>query len=706
MESDSNPHHESLARLDLLITDYSHGRDDERQLELVQAALLTITLASFFGVLTVMSGIRNNTEAPNASTPDYLEIATYALAPLGVILPAIVAEWVAGRAILRSFYLRALEHEIRAEYLKTTTKPPESLSLEDSYPGLHVFSIMDLLVQRGSMKSLTSQGGMLLGAVALSYAAGSFGLVAVSMRDLLAMNTTVSTSVAYGTLSVCSVSTILLIADAWTVNIHGRRFFASTVSSYQTRLIGTLKDNRESKPGYSMALPRPDDLGKVLFSIIGVAVGLVDYFMTTNSWPMGTAGIAILLGIVFETTFYQTRYIVNDLMGIQEDSTSAHQRTRQRIPAEVQYIHSALRAILLRTGLCVIVLFALWKTSRSVFIVFTIGAIATIALTFVYELFRSAERRSKSRFMTTVSVVVVFFVVTLGYPLRVFIGYNVFTDILGPEGTPTAPTSSAHHHISLPMVTQSQFASDLYPAMLLFSIGCGLVFVSLTWLLESCSSYQISLSNPKELTHLFSTKPHANICWNAFCLRMPHSAEEYLAHRGGVSESEEVSPAEIWRRSIEDGGTHRPRLSIWIAATPWSLGSLIVSFSSVVCILGFPSSSGPLLRTLLLCAALWIVCLTSEFLIQWREVRGFTILLLDVVALFVVEVLIYRVYPSADGVQRIVSALTVLGGSLIWHSMLFQTYDSIHGWGRRLTRSIGSIPKEVGGLITNRLLGR
>jgi len=131
-----------------LLADYEEARDDERYFVALQGTALTLALTalSLLGALAVMRWRDQSADDPSA-VPDVV----IAGAPLIVLAILAYVQSAGAQAVIRSFYMRALEREIRSRL-------PESTRL-DSYPELRVISMAELQATYAAMgTSATTRG--------------------------------------------------------------------------------------------------------------------------------------------------------------------------------------------------------------------------------------------------------------------------------------------------------------------------------------------------------------------------------------------------------------------------------------------------------------------------------------------------------------------------------------------------------------------
>ncbi len=672
------------SRLELLIADYQEARDDERQLEAVQAAILAITLGSFFGVLTILATVGDG-ESLAAN-------AVYALSPLAIFVPASVGQWVAGRAVLRSFYLRALEHELRYELNALSLEGQDVTRFCHSYPGLWSLSITDLMVQNGTMKKVGSQGGLLLMGIVGSYAIGGGALTYISLSTLIRRG---ESTVAAASGVFFLLISLLLAADVWRVNLRGRRFFSETVKSYGARVDGSLlpvEPPENGRQNYSVVLPKPDDLGKGLFAMAGIGAALGDlYFLNSGTaWLRpGLVAVAVAVSIAFEVLVYQTRYIVNDLLDVEQDDLSAGRLYRGRIPANEHDVRRVVRGALVRFGVVIVFLSILRELNSDLFSSLLLAVVVTLIATVLYEACRKLEGIASAGWWRTSVAVAIHALVLVGYPVRVYVGYASYVDILharqaGIEGG----------FMSFDVGPWVVSVGDFGVATLLWSLGTGLVFVSLTWLLEALDELKSAEGGKAIDGGVWRLKAHIFLSWRALRRRTSGAVADPVTRplKDGSGGMSPVGVVQDWR----DDGVWKPVKRFWAAAcTPWSLGSLGVSIAVCILVQSRSLIEPSALQRLGLIAVLWVISMLSECSLlaglHFFPVLGVAVLVSS--SLLAWHVWTWNALHPLS--VLLISVLMFVMGAIVWYRLLGLTSEAIHGWFRKVMRLVVGLPRLV-----------
>lgn len=455
MTTPPNEWEKKLARVAVLLADYEHARDDNRQFNATQTAVvaLAMTAISLLGALAF--SIRTNTEVPDP---------VLAAAPLIALVPLVMIYHIGAVAVMRSFYLRALERTIRAEFggwpsmsgyrnLAPLSYEELSLAVEGLGPGS----------ARARLSSLHVMVVVIFPAVVVVFGgmAGYLASVVAPVWGLLMVPF-------YGAAGVA------LLVGTVRMNLGGRANFEQYVDIQRRRLEGSLyaespapavqpnEGRRRSALSY-FVIPRPDDLIKGVFLGAGVLAAVL------SSRHAGFAGAHMVpvLGLWFATEFllYQARYQWNDIIGRHEDREAPVSVARGRLPEFPGDVHVSWIVILVKVYLVVVMTHIVWSPkagdvefSRAVHV-----ALATyILLAVVYEVVRWLIRRAGS--CSRLQLVSLLGVVGLGYPARFMVGWTAFGGGLDQVGVVLA----------------------------LAFWGIGISFVSLTWILEGASYFYVS----------------------------------------------------------------------------------------------------------------------------------------------------------------------------------------------------------------------
>lgn len=422
--------------LDALMLDYSEARDDERHFAAVQGSVVALALTG-----VALLGALANEVAAGKQVPHSL----IAGAPLIILCILAFGQAAGAVAVLRSFYLRSLEREIRSK-----------LNVQDlaDYPALRPLTYMELTVSYTTLAR--GRGfGRFMSLLIFTSLWLVFGGLTLFLAFWLTPPWQIAMAVVYGG------GALAIFTDTIRTNVHGRSFFHRHVALVGQRVAQSLvpggstrRADRGNLVGY-LVLPRPDDLVKGLFVVAGIAVGLI---AGRDGRPAPATGAMVLFVLAVEWLVYQSRYQWNDIRGIVEDAQAPSSAERRRLPGGVTSIPASLLTMLLRLIAMGWVVALDWtgepRVSRadlvllmSVFLIYGVGI--------GYETVRHAARRANDS--TWPNLLLTLGVVGLGYPVRFVLGWWA-------AGGPT-------WHMGLAW-------------MLVACWGLGVLFVSLTWILE------------------------------------------------------------------------------------------------------------------------------------------------------------------------------------------------------------------------------
>lgn len=438
-------------RLSLLVLDYSNARDDERYFASTQIQFLSLGLAVLGALLLVVKDISTASGVTDQNSP--YPSAVVAAMPLVILAFLAIAQYIGAQASLRSFYLRALEREIRA------TLEDEETFLREALPGyaieLRMLTATELQSSYVSMSSRNTFGAFLR---SLTFGALTivFGGICVYLTTKVPLDWAILMLLFY------VPATLVILWDNHRSTIKGRSFFFDQVRQTNLRLGDSLTPSSDTARSSGemqarsllsyLLLPRPDDLAtKTIFTVAGC--GMATYSL--DAPPSALIPLALVV-VAVDLLAYQARYQWNDIRGVSEDIAAPTAVDRGRLPGGRNSIPASLAVLLLRLGLVgwvAALLVGMGATGTAVeATLWSIPLIFGLAIT--YEAVRFAIR---ARGCTKPLWIVLLIVVSAGYPLRFLLGWNA--------------------------------AGRLDPPWLL--LGClsllGIVFVTPTWVLEAFS---------------------------------------------------------------------------------------------------------------------------------------------------------------------------------------------------------------------------
>jgi hypothetical protein len=461
------------AQLQVLMLDYEQAREEERHYTAQQTTLIAITLTA----VTLAAAIGFNSGSGEIKVPADWHDPVFFVTPLLAVVPLLFLIQIGTTAIWRSYYIRALEREIRALLHRTEVT---------AYPKLPALSYGEMYIVESAGRGRGSPGVIKV-LVSIAYPV----IVLVVGGLAVAMATQVdNVSLRLLMFLVYGAGAIALIGHVARVHLRGRAVFNQQVAVLVDRLErdllpGERDDERSRHPLSYFILPRPDELAtKSIFLVLGVFLALTQ--LPTISWAvLDDWGNILVLWVAVEFLIYQARYQWNDIVGMAEDQKSTTAASRGRLPVFPGSRPLSWVVILVRFYL-VVVLAALPLANGSWGIHLTpavwIGLVAIVVTAILYELVRwwGRARRRASWF----HLVVLCTVVGLGYAVRVAIGFVATGGAVGP-----------------PLAFGAAVAWAL-----------GVYFVTLNWVIEASWNFEWDASSRSRAVGVVQkaddTKPH------------------------------------------------------------------------------------------------------------------------------------------------------------------------------------------------------
>lgn len=461
---------EDSTRLAILLEDYSNCRDDDRNWWMVVATLVAVAI-TLVGLLfaAVTQTCRFNTSASCTRVPDYV-VAGAPLLPIAIVA---FMQMIGTLSTVRSFYLRAIEQEIRG-YAGGPLK---------ALPMLEPASYIDLTMEITSMRRGRLAYRLL--AVALIIATLMvFGGLATYIAIHLSGMVQALMALVYGPLVG------FLAYESYASGPGGRSVFSGVIKAYLAHrnvpryMVSRLGDDRPPRDGERplvsyLLFPRPADWVKLLIApgAFLVACWAIGSF---ENWRR-----FILIWIILEYLIYAARYQWNDVRGVHEDPDHPGKVKRMRLPggehAKRNIVISILVA-LLRIALALSIAAAAHVFTLTVLLIILVFGVAVI-----YEAFRAESARWAVQGWAQARIAGIWITVGLGYAIRSGIG------------------------IRLAGYALSSFQEIV---TVIFFAAYGVMFVLLAWVLEAasyCQSDGASILSPQPA---LSAKPHISILLN------------------------------------------------------------------------------------------------------------------------------------------------------------------------------------------------
>jgi 4-hydroxybenzoate polyprenyltransferase len=491
---------DNSARLQILLEDYSQGRDDERNWNVVLATLVAVAF-TLIGLLAaaITQTCRFKSSSSCVSVPDYLVGA----APLLPVALMAYTQLLGTVATIRSFYLRAIETDIR-QYAGPPLK-----ALSPILPASYVEMMTEATsLRRGRLQYRITT--FLIVTIIIVVFGGFAAYIGLHMDPI----TQVVMTVVYAPI------VLLMASENYAAGPGGRSMFYSIARRYIVHRYTTgytlqdlesesshVKQNERSLPSY-LLMPRPADWVKWIitpgaFVVTAWATGAF------RNWHQ-----FILVWLILEYLIYEARYQWNDIRGIHEDTNHPESTARLRLPSgsgtRRNIVASCLVGVLrLTLAVCIAAVAHLLPE-----VALLIGLVFGVAI--AYEALRAAStssRLSSLPALRSAAICAIWITVGLGYAIRSGTGFW-----LG----------------GLRLLSLTAISGMLY----FFTFG--IMFVLLTWVLEAASycstdSIESIFRGPGLLA-----KPHIAILlrWTGWKVRdgagnMPGAAEPVLKKKPG-----------------------------------------------------------------------------------------------------------------------------------------------------------------------------
>ncbi|WP_436700013.1 hypothetical protein [Nocardioides sp. BYT-33-1] len=508
--------------LESLLLDYEQAREDERQFQTIQASVIALAMTALSILGAIVFAIEEGTDIPKP---------VIAIAPMIVLVPLVMIHHGGAMAIMRSFYMRALERTIRQRVGFTGSDL-------DAYPGLRPISYTELSMAIESLGtgSVRAKFSSTHAIVAIVYPTVLIVFGGLAGYFVVAVGSTPWRMVM---VPFYSVASILLLVGTIRLNLRGRENFEQYVDILGRRLATTLRrqprpspdDSKQRSATSYFLLPRPDDTVKGVFVAAGVLAAVLHRAEAASPDRYDLIQLGVLW-IVVEYLVYQARYQWNDIVGRREDAAAPSAVGRGRLPDFPGNQHVSWVVIVIRLYLAAVLLNVPWHDGTwglSLTRGFWSALCLYLAVAIAYEAIRWWLRSTGT--CTPVQMGALFAVVGLGYPARFYVGWSVV------ESSTTSATW----------------------LMMLALWGLGVSFVALTWALEGAGYFYADGDGlaARRSDQDLAAKPHL---------------EAVLGSAGWQVPSTEVDAEEARRRRLIPGNEFRILPSAPPHLAPWHLG--------------------------------------------------------------------------------------------------------------------------------------
>lgn len=616
------------AKFDALLLDYEMARHDDRQSQTVLSAMIGVAIA-LLGAL--VAAVRQGVLPDGQRGPTALPVEVLTLSPL-LPLGAISYILIIGSGMtVRSFYMRALEDEIRSIF---------SCDLK-LLPGVKPFSGVEFAVSyvsgRRGRKALRVANLVLLIAILIV-----FGGVVTYIGTVLPPKYQLAMAIAYGPVA------LLLFSEGIFALIIGRNIFRQTLRRFRDggyrsiQNVGQESDIDERSIWRYLLAPRPADLIKWIFVPVTVLVGLLLPGSRSLTWTL--VGTTLFSWLMLEYLLYYSRYQINDIRGVKSDQEHHGKRSRKRLPTRRYGVRRSITISLLVT----VARLALFASLAAVDILNLSGTllvvgIALLTSTLSYEFARSdflARRSSPKK-----CAALIWATVGSGYAIRVCLGLYL-TGVTSPQ------------------------------KLILFGAAAwffGIMFVTMTWLVDAAGNlYLLKPCRYVADGDWLEREPHLGQLL-PFVGVYPHSATRHdleKIHEKGLKKCSDLSAYALGSKII----------------APWHLGLVAsVTLGSIACTSGVPTSNSfgsAALLALIATAGAAVLCLRQS---SSRRAKCFVIVTLGIIA-------VQAVTSTTFGWGVLAMWLIFAGTFIGFQDLSYQDIEEFNSKiGNMIARAVGSI---------------
>lgn len=399
--TDVRPEQDARIRFDLLLADYQAAREDERSLVAAQGTSISVAVALLALLAAALTQTCNLGSGSNCvRVPDLF----LAAAPLGPVAVVAYLAMFGAVSTIRSYYLRALERELRAY-------APQAF---DGYGEIGPATYAGLTIEVTSLRRGRMGYRLLTNTI--------FAAVLLVFGGLTAyIGTHVAWPVRIAMLVVYVPIILLILWEVLAATIGGRTLFLHTADRYARRpdLPHVDRDRPEGRNLFSyLLLPRPEDWIKWT-----IAPGV--YAVT--AWTVGgwhDWRTFLVLWFVLEFLVYEARYQWNDIRGFAEDLEHPERHARARLPIGLDTASN--RWIVMASGLTAVLRLVLALLVGWVYHVFAptvVLMLVVLGVAVLYEWLRSRPNTWGVGPPSRVSVAL-WLVVGVGYAVRAALGFQ------------------------------------------------------------------------------------------------------------------------------------------------------------------------------------------------------------------------------------------------------------------------------------------
>ena len=689
--------------------------------------LMGAALASCLAVLGYLSSLQVQVVGPVSAVPkDSFNYWLIILAPVALLLPTGYAAILGANRAVRSYYLRVLEREIGKEMKELCGRLRLSYSKGLNYPA---FSSTYFEVVRSSPKNGTGIPRLFAFFVVLVFAGANICLLKVAYAELLLVN---GGYLANGYFVLYMTIVLSLGTLSYQTGLNGRSFFRATVRDVNRRYdegfesqgsqleiyrgqLAKVKGGNVGGKNTLKLFPKPDDLTKIIVDIIGALLaGMLLYFnLDIKIDGLQFAHISLSL-LFFEGFVYQTRYVLNDLLGVPEESRLKSVDVRRRI-VEEEDVFLAARYLFAR--LTIIVCATLFAFRLGLTTVYVISILSLTLITALYEYFRYSLGRSRDgSLQQRLCTIAMFPLVSLGMVLRLWVSFTVYYAI----AVHNLDRSSPWYADLIPSATSGDKvlnSTSVLICLLVWGALFGVVTVSLIWIVEALYevdrrgtvSFSTDWQTPGKLHVLASLR----LLFWVFGVRVmrKHQTDERQM-KNGLSPHQALAELANGSSKCDRSSFHRwPYRYLRMVVTPWTWGSVIgmvlsVSIASRVCAIGISNW----VLALVFLVAVPLVLLAEDMLMVSTKVNKVILMLFSPlvvsILLFALSYTTYIEAPEASNRYWFIGLslfLMFYGGPMSF--MYFRTtYEETRNVLVSLVEVVRNIDRQFALMVTDRVM--
>lgn len=605
-------------RLELLLRDYEEAREEERQNSTAMVNLLGAALVSALTALVILS-------SESTGLGEGAKFWVAVLSPIVLLLPTGYVSQIGAKSAVRSYYLRVLERDIRSEMDEICGEHSSDLEYVDGVT-FSAFSLSSFETAHTSPRTGLGVARLFPHFVSVGFVCANFTLMGFGYAALKAYFSDIfstdklndkllnldidawkSTIPLIYVLMICLIM-VLISVLTYQTGRKGPEFFQRTVNAVNKRNKAgfgarlrsydeyrkTLDDRqwrRLNEKNVKQVFPKADDLTKIIAEIVGCLIALSYYFVSEGRWAGFVRLIIVILFLIFfEAYVYQTRYIVNDILGSKEERLLGSRDIRGRFYSKVNNLEQFRNDVFERVDklfrrFAWILLAAPVCWFVGLFRVYLYSLLMLVVITAAYEFTRFylgkcsvGSRRQK------VAVVAMFMLVSLGWPLRFWVGIAAYWSVMQPD----FPSKFDWNLVCFPSL-QSVDGSlvQICCWMVAWGIAFGVITVPPIWALEAL--YEFDQRSHLAISSDWKASGKRHVFESLRMLFWPFGIR-VLAQRMSDSKQMErgLSPREVFAEVALKNGvyTSSSPLSVVIVVLklmllPWSLASGVLTFASL-----------------------------------------------------------------------------------------------------------------------------